>query len=148
MAEWNPRDRLAIRTHIRAQMRARNLLQFCDDDPEAVMQAANHPLLSASHLWAQESANSPALIEEGVSATTTDHWRQSIGELDERPCFRINFVVLRMMFPSFVAQTLPGTSLNLLCFCFPLSVSTVSISLARFVTVSFCMCRLHARCRR
>ncbi len=86
MAEWNPRDRLAVRAHIRGQMRARNLLQFCDDDPEAVLQAANHPLLSASHLWAQESANSPALIEEGVSATTTDHRMQSIGDLGVENC--------------------------------------------------------------
>eukprot|EP00798_Chlamydomonas_sp_ICE-L_P013712 gene13712-19607_t len=78
MAEWNLRDRLAIRLQIREQMLSRNLLTFAEDDPETVAAAANHPLLVDAQKWAQESARCPALIAHAVSATSTDDVAQGV----------------------------------------------------------------------
>ncbi|KXZ42937.1 hypothetical protein GPECTOR_110g229 [Gonium pectorale] len=77
--DWRnpPRDRLAIRAHIRAQLRNRNLLEFADDDHETA-QRAELVYLNVSPSWTEGAQNCNVLALEPMIATTTDAPEQSI----------------------------------------------------------------------
>ncbi|PNH09784.1 F-box protein [Tetrabaena socialis] len=73
--EWHqPRDRLAIRAHIRDQLR--DLLTFCDDDLEAARRA--ELVYLTCQRWREDVLRMEPQDLDGMLASTTDNHLQSI----------------------------------------------------------------------
>lgn len=78
---WNDHevDRVAIRPHIRAQLRARGLMEFCDDDAE-YSRPVDRSYVRATKLWLLKAQSYKQLKLEPVLASSTDHPQQAMGK--------------------------------------------------------------------
>ncbi len=81
---------------MRNQLRARGLMEFCDEAPERVPPSQRRAV-PASPAWAaQVQAYPGSLLAAGVHASSTDHLKQSIGntlEPDTWGCVGVGLVL-------------------------------------------------------
>lgn len=75
-------ERQAIRPVIRAQMRARNLLDFCDEDGREFSSDVDRQYAQTMANWRMQAGAMYPLQIYAVQATSTDHSEQDIGECD------------------------------------------------------------------